>query len=245
MTASSRCACTSSAVATTTLATVDERARAATEEPRPSLRVSLDAAVHDDLQLLRRWHDGEKAAGNDLFARHFPALRRFFRNKVGAEDAQDLIQRTLLETVRSAPTFRGDSSFRTFLFTIARRELCHHIRRKHRKMDQAEVDLTVSSVLDLGLSPSAFVTHQQAHERILAAMRCIPVDFQITLELHYWEQMDALEIAAVLGIAPTTVRTRLHRAREALRTRLTELDAGREVAELDLEASLGPVAREL
>jgi RNA polymerase sigma factor (sigma-70 family) len=198
--------------------------------------------VDDDLQLLRRWHGGDKAAGNDLFARHFPSLRRFFRNKVGPDDGQDLIQRTLLETVRSSPTFRGESSFRTFLFTIARRELCHHIRRKHRKLDQAEVDLTVSSVVDLGLSPSAFAANQQAHERILAAMQSIPLDFQITLELHYWEQLDAAEIAAVLEIAPGTVRTRLHRAREALRTRLTELDAGREVGSDELEASLTQTA---
>jgi len=198
--------------------------------------------VDDDLQLLRSWHGGDKAAGNELFTRHFAALRRFFRNKVAAEDGQDLVQRTLLETVRSSPTFRGDSSFRTFLFTIARRELCHHIRRKHRKIDQAEVDLTVSSVIDLGLSPSAFAANQQAHERILAAMQSIPVDFQITLELHYWEQLDAADIAAVLEIAPGTVRTRLHRAREALRARLVELDAGHGESGADLEASLTQAA---
>lgn len=194
--------------------------------------------MHDDLELLRSWHGGDKAAGNELFTRHFAALRRFFRNKVDGDDAQDLIQRTLLETVRASPSFRGEASFRTFLFTIARRELCHHIRRKHGKLASAEVDLTLSSVIDLGLSPSAFVAHQQSHARILEAMRGIPIDFQITLELHYWEQLEAAEIAAVLDIAPGTVRTRLHRAREALRTRLQDLGEPAQTDSGKLDATL-------
>jgi RNA polymerase sigma factor (sigma-70 family) len=194
--------------------------------------------VDDDRELLRRWHAGDKAAGNDLFARYFDALRRFFRNKVGDADGQDLIQRTLLETVRSAPSFRGESSFRTFLFTIARRELCHHVRRKQRKISAAEVDMSVSSVADLGLSPSSYAVNMQQHTRILAAMREIPLDFQITLELHYWEQLEPAELAEVLGIAKTTVRTRLHRAREALRSRLAELDEGRMPLSAEIEASI-------
>ncbi|MFO0634870.1 MAG: RNA polymerase sigma factor [Nannocystaceae bacterium] len=155
----------------------------------------------DDVELLRRWHGGDKTAGNELFARHFPALRRFFRNKVGHEEAEDLIQRTMLETVRSAPSFRGEASFRTFIFTIARRELCHHIRRKHRKGGEADLDFSVSSLEALGTSPSGLAAQRQDHQRILAALRAIPLDFQITLELHYWEQLEAKELAEVLGIA--------------------------------------------
>ncbi|MBX7078285.1 MAG: RNA polymerase sigma factor [Nannocystaceae bacterium] len=190
----------------------------------------------DDAELLQRWHRGDKTAGNELFARHFPALRRFFRNKVGHEEAEDLIQRTMLETVRSAPSFRGEASFRTFIFTIARRELCHHIRRKHRKGNDADIDFSVSSLEALGTSPSGFAAQKQDHQRILAALRAIPLDFQITLELHYWEQLDGKELAEVLGIAPGTVRSRLHRARAALRE-LLESREGAPATE-DLESSI-------
>lgn len=176
--------------------------------------------VHSDGELLRRWRDGEKEAGNELFSRHFASIRRFFRNKVGNDDAEDLIQRSMLECVKSASSFRGDSSFRTFLFVIARRELWHHIERRTRDGSRREPDFTVSSVADLGLSPSRFVAAGELHTRVIEAMRRIPIDFQITLELHYWEQLTGPELAQVLGISPTTVRTRLHRAREALREML-------------------------
>ncbi len=196
----------------------------------------MGVRVGDDVELLRRWHGGDKTAGNELFARHFPALRRFFRNKVGHEEAEDLIQRTMLETVRSAPSFRGEASFRTFIFTIARRELCHHIRRKHRKGGEADLDFSVSSLEALGTSPSGLAAQRQDHQRILAALRAIPLDFQITLELHYWEQLEAKELAEVLGIAPGTVRSRLHRARAALRE-LLESREGAPPTE-DLESSI-------
>lgn len=191
----------------------------------------------NDFDLLTRWRDGDKAAGNELFERHFATIRRFFRNKVDHADAEDLVGRTLLECVKSSAAFRGDASFRTYLFTIARRELGHHIRRRLRDSDRQAPDFAVSSLVDLGLSPSKFAAHQEDHSRILAAMREIPLDFQITLELHYWEQLAAPELAEVLGIAPTTVRTRLHRAREALRERLRE-PSGRTPTERELEASI-------
>ncbi len=190
-----------------------------------------------DFELLDRWRDGDKAAGNELFARNFNGVRRFFRNKVDIRESEDLIQRTFLACVESIPRFRGEASFRTYLFTIARRELCHYIRRKTRLAGREAPDLAVSSIADLGISPSAAAAQLEERELIAEAMRQIPVDFQITLELYYWEQLKGPELAEVLGIAPATVRTRLHRAREALRASLAKLRDGA-VDEADLEASV-------
>lgn len=191
-----------------------------------------------DFELLDRWRDGEKSAGNELFQRHFESIRRFFRNKANLEDAEDLIQRTFLACVESVPKFRGEASFRTYLFTIARRELCHYIRRKMRTGAREEPDLTVSAIADFGISPSVAALKLQEQAIIVEAMRRIPIDFQITLELYYWEQLQGPELAEVLGIAPTTVRTRLHRAREALREMLEQLRAPGALAEADLGESV-------
>src|SRR5262245_60999657 len=81
----------------------------------------------EDLALLNRWRDGDRAAGEALFARHFDGLYRFFEHKTGG-DADDLTQRTFLACVRSRDQFRGASSFRTYLFAIARHELYAHLR---------------------------------------------------------------------------------------------------------------------
>src|SRR5690606_2682381 len=121
---------------------------------------------------------------------------------------------------------------------IARRELCHYIRRKVKAGEREEPDLTVSAIADYGISPSVMAFKLQEQQIIVEAMRRIPIDFQITLELYYWEQLQGPELAEVLGISPPTVRTRLHRAREALRDMLETLKAPGALAEKDLGESV-------
>jgi RNA polymerase sigma factor (sigma-70 family) len=82
-----------------------------------------------DLELLASWRDGDTKAGNALFDRYFDALFRFFRNKV-QEGAEDLVQQTFLALVQSRDRFRGDSSFRTYLFTAARSKLYNYLERR-------------------------------------------------------------------------------------------------------------------
>lgn len=176
-----------------------------------------------DNELLAAWKQGDTAAGNTLFDRHFDSLRRFFRNKVDITEVEDLMQRTLLACLEVVPKFRGEASFRTYLFVIARRQLVDYIRRKTRNEKREAPDLGVSSIADLGITPSRAAFAQEVQALISQAMQAIPVDFQITLELYYWEQLKGPELAEVLGIAPATVRTRLHRAREALRKQLAQL----------------------
>ena len=75
----------------------------------------------DDFELLDAWRAGSREAGSELFERHFPGLFWFFRNKAG-ESAEDLVQQTFLSVVESRDRFRKDASFRTYLFTVARRD---------------------------------------------------------------------------------------------------------------------------
>lgn len=192
--------------------------------------------VAADFELLERWRGGDTDAGNQLFNKHFGSMRRFFRNKIGAEEVEDLIQRTFLACVESRDKFRGDCSFRTYLFVVARNELFAHLRRRAKEEARAGVDFTVSSIHDLGISPSGAMAKQQAHALVLEALRRIPVDHQIMLELYYWEQVPGPELAEVLGINPTTVRTRLFRAREALKVQLEKLSAPGAI--IDVEQSV-------
>ena len=176
-----------------------------------------------DLDLLTAWRDGDKASGSALFERHFESLRRFFRTKAPIGEVEDLIQRTLVSCLESVANFRAEAKFRTYLFTIARRELYHFLERGTRDRVRDGLDETVSSIRDLGISPSRAAVASEEQAMIAEAMLHLPVDFQVTLELYYWEQLRGPELAEVLGISPATVRTRLHRAREALRKSLEAL----------------------
>lgn len=196
-----------------------------------------------DLQLLERWRDGDAESGNTLFNRHFASIRRFFRNKVAAEDVEDLIQRTFLACVESRDRFRGDSTFRTYLFVVARNELYRHLRRRARDDARDAVDFGVSSIHAMGISPTGLVAKQEEHQLVLEALRRIPVEYQLVVELYYWEQVPGPELAEILGVAPTTVRTRLFRAREALREELEKLS--KTAAVMDVEQSVRALQSQL
>jgi RNA polymerase sigma-70 factor (ECF subfamily) len=98
-------------------------------------------AAETDADLLRAWADGNKSAGEQLFERHFEAIARFFRNKLTAEaQHEDLIQQTFLGCVEARDRFRGDASFRSFLFAIAHNQLGKHWRSRRRdRLDFPEV----------------------------------------------------------------------------------------------------------
>ena len=134
-----------------------------------------------DLDLLASWRDGDAKAGNALFDRYFDALFRFFRNKV-QDGAEDLVQQTFLALVQSRDRFRGDASFRTYLFTAARSKLYNYLERRGR---DGVIDYGVTSCEDLGISPSAMVGRDEQHKHLLLALRQLPVDMQVALELYY------------------------------------------------------------
>ncbi len=82
-----------------------------------------------DADLLASWQAGDRQAGKQLFERYFRVINRFFRSKVG-DDAQDLVQKTFLGCLESVERYRGDTSFRSWLFAVAYKQLCKHYRSR-------------------------------------------------------------------------------------------------------------------
>lgn len=175
-----------------------------------------------DLELLDRWCQGDRAAGNALFRRHFDDVFRFFENKV-AGDAEELVQDTFLACVRRRDEFRRQSSFRTFVFAIARFELYAHWRRRNRRGE--ELDFSEISLRELVTTPATRMARESDRARLLGALRTLPLEAQLLIELHYWEGMTSEQLAEVFDIAPATARTRLFRARQLLQARLENADA--------------------
>jgi RNA polymerase sigma factor (sigma-70 family) len=176
-----------------------------------------------DYELLERWEHGALDAGNELFERYFDEVYRFFEHKAD-QDAPDLVQRTFLACLQSRSRFQKNSSFRTYLYGIARNLLHSYWRHKKRAL----FDVGASTLLDLAPSPSSVIAARHEQRLLLEALRSIPLDLQIALELYYWEELDAPELAQVLEIPEGTVRSRLRRAREALERRLAQLEASPE-----------------
>ena len=175
-----------------------------------------------DAELLQAWADGDARAGEALFERHFESIARFFRNKLPAEaQHEDLIQQTFLGCVEARSRYRGDASFRSFLFAIAHNQLGKFWRSRSRD----RLDLRSVSAYDLDPSPSAALARDELHQQLLIALRRIPLDSQVALELHYWESMTAAEIGEVLDVPLGTAKTRLRRAKQLLEAELRALDS--------------------
>jgi RNA polymerase sigma-70 factor (ECF subfamily) len=172
-----------------------------------------------DVALVDAWKSGDPRAGEALFERHYDGVARFFRNKVGDVAANDLIQRTFLACFEGFARYRGEASFRTYVFAIAYNLLCKHFTAQRR----CPIEFGTVSAYDLGDSPSEVMAVRSEQRLLLAALRRIPLEYQALLELHYWEQMTAAEAALALAIPEGTAKTRLRRGRQLLAAELAAL----------------------
>ena len=176
-----------------------------------------------DADLLRQWRDGNKAAGQALFERHYPAVSAFFRNKVHTE-AADLVQETFAACVTGRDAIREGHNIRGYLFGIAHNVLRRHLRLRYR--EGAMIDFEQVSIYDLQPSPSELIVQKKESRLLLEALRRVSVDDQVILELRYWEALKTKDIAEVLGVPHPTVRSRLRRALERLEAEMARIERG-------------------
>ncbi len=166
-----------------------------------------------DGELFEAWRGGDRRAGAQLFERHYAAVARFFHNKA-PRDADDLIQRTFLRCVETHGRIRKPASFHYYLFGVARYVLLEYLEEKGRRQRREVPNFMTTSVEDLAPTPSSVLGRAREERLILGALRRIPIEFQIVLELYYWEELRARELAEVLDLPEGTVRTRIRRAKQ-------------------------------
>ena len=179
-----------------------------------------------DAALLDAWRAGQEAAGEELFRRHFPAIARFFRNKVSG-DIEELIQATFLGCIESHTRLRDGGSFRGFLFGLARNNLYNHYRRAQTR--GVAFDVEQVSLHDLGPTASTIIANDQEQRLLLAALVRLPLPHQLVIEFAYWEDMTLAEIAEAMDVPVGTAATRLRRAKQLLAEKMAELTTSTEL----------------
>lgn len=169
----------------------------------------------EDTALIEAFRAGDRQAGAQLFDRYYTSVARFFRNKVGPQEANDLIQNTFLACFESLDRMRT-TNFRSYVFAVG----CNLLRKHFRSKRRHPVDFGTVSVFDIDPSPSSMMADSQRQQHLLDALRRIPIDHQVVLELFYWESMTAAEIAEVIEVPVGTVKTRIRRARQLLQEKM-------------------------
>lgn len=177
-------------------------------------------------ELLAAFRRGDARALDELLARHEKQVYRFGLRMCGnEEDARDVLQETLLAAFRGMRDFRGDARLSTWLYQVAR-SYCSKSRRRgvdepaaHEQLDAPEVK---------GVAAEETGPELQAHaaevgRALQAAIAALPAASREVVVLRDVEGLSAEEAAQVLGIEVGALKSRLHRARMELRTRLAPM----------------------
>lgn len=171
-----------------------------------------------DAALIERWRGGDERAASELVARHAPALARFAWNLGAREDVDDLVQDTLVRAFGSLDAFRGDSSLRTWLFTIERRLLLDRRRSERRHRETVGVgDQDVATEYDALDDVVAAETERRLRE---AVARLTPTQREV-FSLRVTEGLSYKEIADVVGSTEGAARVHYHNAMRAVKESLT------------------------
>jgi RNA polymerase sigma-70 factor, ECF subfamily len=172
----------------------------------------------DDAKLLAAARSGDRHAIDELLARYELPIYRFgLRMCSDEETARDVLQETMLAAFRHLPSFRGDAALSTWLYQIAR-SFCIKQRRGARPTQPID-----EAVVDRAPEPDVAVHARQIGAALAAAIAGLPAEQREAVVLRDVEGLSASEAAAVIGVEVGALKSRLHRARMALRERLAGL----------------------
>jgi RNA polymerase sigma-70 factor (ECF subfamily) len=178
-----------------------------------------------DRELLDAVRAGDRGALERLLARHQAAVYRFGAKMCrDEEDAKDVLQETMIAAVRSIPEFRGTSAVSTWLYAIAR-SFCIKKRRTSKfapeRMESLEAQPEQAArVVDARRSPEDDAAGRQLRSALEAAISELEPMYREVLVLRDVEGPSAAEVAEITGASVEAVKSRLHRARTAVRERI-------------------------
>lgn len=194
-----------------------------TDEPGQNGQADEAAAqeAERDATLVERLKEGDSKALDQLFRRHRDAAYGIAFRLVGSrEDALDVVQESFIHVMRGIQAFRGQSSFRTWLYRIVTHAALDYRRwRSHR---QAESLDALAALEPAATGPSHPAPQEEAAERDLRkaideALANISEKNRAALVLYGLEGMSYREVADVLSISVGTVMSRIFNARQRLR----------------------------
>ncbi|HEX5400495.1 MAG TPA: sigma-70 family RNA polymerase sigma factor [Verrucomicrobiae bacterium] len=191
-----------------------------------SSSIEADALDRADMEKLQAGHG---AALNNLMERHATPIFHFLCRMTGNEDdANDLAQETFVRVFKSAASFHPEQKFSTWLFTIAANLARNLFRWRNRhpnvslEAENTETKQTIASTLPAYLpAPNEEAIASELAEAVRMAVNNLPEDLREAIVLCEWEERSVAEAAEILEATPKAVESRLYRARQILRARLT------------------------
>lgn len=194
--------------------------------------------VPTDAELIEQIKQGKDDALEKLVTRYEDRVYNLAYRMLGnREDAEDVLQDTFLNVIRSLDKFEGKSTFSTWLYRIAANAALTKIRKKSkREKNESEFLDDVYSVkqaahsglplTDWSANPATRLLDEEARREMEKAIAELPEIYRAVFVLRDVQDLPAAEVAEVLDLSVAAVKSRLHRARLYLRNRLSNYFAG-------------------
>ncbi len=200
-------------------------------------------AIDADAILLRRYRaTGDRSAFEQLFRRYQAPIYGFVVRLIGPEDAYDLTQEIFLKALRSSGAFRGECTFRTWLYTIARNSCYNHCRDEKRRRaiegflrgsrgeregdgggggedELSQSDAIAQQVADPQADITRILETQELQRIVAAILETLTVEQRLLITLRDFEGMPYEEIGQIADLSLANVKSKLHRARLAFKTK--------------------------
>ncbi len=188
-------------------------ARTLLDGPPTTLPPASDEAAADEV-LIVRIAAGDKRAMQALYRRHHVRLYRFVLRFVRDRQlAEDLVGEAFLDVWRHASTFEARSAASTWLLAIARFKALSALRRRG---DVQLDDARAAATADQGDDPEVTIRKKQQGDVLRDCLRGLSPDHRETIDLVYYQGMGIGEVAQIVGIPESTVKTRMFHARKQL-----------------------------
>ena len=182
----------------------------------PSTMIAQDTDV--DFSLVERYLAGDMTAFDELMLRYerqiYRVCYRFVENR---DDARDLAQEVFIKAFEHLPTFRRESSLKTWLYRIAMNHCINHVKKNSREF--VEVDDNIGSTRP---SIHTEMEHREQREQLRRLVKRLPPKQKAILELRIHEQLSYEEIAKISGRSVSTIKASVFFALEKIRKLVKE-----------------------
>ena len=218
-------ATTNSGATADQLMSADRSSGAPLERPSAESVALKQQSAAEDRQLIRRVQHGDVSAFNDLIVKYEKVVFNFaFRLTQNYDDAHDIAQDSFIRAYNAMNTFRGDAAFSTWIFRITTNVFLDDRKRKKAHPVQSLDEYTSQEdqregiqVEDPGPTPEEIVTAKERQRVLVKAIQSLPEYQRTMVVMYHLEQKSYEEIAEIMHLPLGTVKSRLNRARLALK----------------------------
>ena len=173
----------------------------------------------NEILLISRARDGDREAFGALVEQYRDNVYRLAYRMCGnAYDADEAAQEAFVAAWRALPNFRGDAKFSTWLYRLTTNAAIDVMRREKRHQTVGDGEMV--DLADDADSPQETVERTEQQEAVQKALATLSEEYREVLLLRYMEELDYAEIAEVLQLPSGTVKSRINRAKAALKTAL-------------------------